>query len=232
MSTGQSAERIEEQQNVIRDRMRDPRYRRNAGAERINKAFRDHVSEMFPDRNGEVIMTVELPLRLSMLDVDYGKIDPRDSVLLSVAHVFNTAAKALPPASPVPVDDVQPPRWTPMTQPYSDSILGYFSRTAAARGKSPDQVFCLPVQGVGILLAQQYLEPGKWERWAIRPMHEESLEVSWSTMLSWLRPLIGNRAAIEVYPQDGIILDRAPFRWFWILPDGVVPSEFNLNFGS
>lgn len=118
----------------------------------------------------------------------------------------------------------------PLPREYWDAHQSMFSRTARLRGKQPDQVFVSSGLNGIELYAQQYLEPGKWERWCIRPSCEDSLEVSWSTMLSWLRQVIGNRAAIEVYPPDGEILDRAPFRWFWLLPDNRVPEEFNLKF--
>lgn len=94
------------------------------------------------------------------------------------------------------------------------------------RGKVPDEVYRSKPSGA--MYAMRYIEPGIHERWGITLWPQRDIEVSWSTMIEWLRPLIGDRVAIEVYPRDSEIINTAPTRWFWILP-GNLPPEIDLN---
>jgi len=120
--------------------------------------------------------------------------------------------------------------WEPMPDKDYGRLQHLFQRTARKRGKVPDAVYVIRNEnGVMVRIAMQYIEPGKWERWGIRTHPPETIVESWSTLLEWLRPLIGDRAAIEVYPREECIINTAPFRWFWVVASDDLPSEFDLN---
>jgi hypothetical protein len=74
----------------------------------------------------------------------------------------------------------------------------------------------------------QYIEDGLYERWGIQNHPSSEIHETWSVLLSWLRPLIGDRHAIEIYPCDSQIIDTAPIRWFWVLPHDL-PAACNLK---
>ena len=120
--------------------------------------------------------------------------------------------------------------WQPVTPREMELLHMCFSRSARHRGKLPDAVWVVRGESGNLIRsAMQYIEPGKWERWGLQQQPPSEIRESWSTVLSWLRPLIGNRAAVEVYPQDEEILNTAPIRWFWITPDGHTPAVVNLQ---
>jgi len=127
--------------------------------------------------------------------------------------------------------------WSPATPEEREKLHKFFSRMSRKRGKLPDSVHVVrDPYGTITRSAIQYIETGKWERWGIQwhhfGMYEElskDIRESWSTILEWLRPLIGDRAAIEVYPRESQIVNTASIRWFWVLPTANVPPEFNLD---
>ena len=114
--------------------------------------------------------------------------------------------------------------WEPMTNEEYDRI---FACSVSRRGNKPNLVLVERDNGKIIRYAVQYIEDGKWVRWGIRNEHGEIKE-SWSTIMEWLRPLIDDNPAIEVYPRVKDLVDSAPTRWFWVIP-GDLPKEFNLN---
>lgn len=122
--------------------------------------------------------------------------------------------------------------WEPVTEREMEMLQVIFSKLSAARGVLPCKVMVVrdPNRSVGAFrrVAMQYIEKGKWERWGIRLQPPEDIRESWSTLCEWLRPLIGNRAAIEVYPRDEDIVNTAPTRWFFVLP-GDQPAEWDLR---
>lgn len=87
------------------------------------------------------------------------------------------------------------------------------SRLARHRGVEPTAVYANKM-----FLAMQYHERDKWERWSLQLIDGDEIALSWSTVLIWLRDLIGDRRFIEVYPRDEEIVDTAPVRWFWVMP--------------
>ena len=112
-----------------------------------------------------------------------------------------------------------------------DVLLEKFqSRVARQRGNEPSLVFVKRTVGTSgiVYVAMQYCEPGKWERWMIRKTQQQEIHGSWSDMMDLLRPLIRDRAAIEIYPRETETVNHAPVRHFWILPDGIQP-EFDLR---
>lgn len=100
-----------------------------------------------------------------------------------------------------------------------------FQRSRMKYDKMPDAVY---ESSSRKMLALQYLEDGKWERWGIRNVSENNIVSTWSQIMEWLRPLIGDNHAIEVYPREKETINTAPFRWFWIIP-GNLPKEYDLN---
>lgn len=119
--------------------------------------------------------------------------------------------------------------WEPMTDEEYDRFQHLFQRSARKRGKMPDAVYVMrDADGRFESSAMQYIEDGKWERWGLRVHPEADIVESWSTILTWIRPLIGDRTAIEVYPRDEYIINTAPIRWFWVVPTDDIPSEFDL----
>lgn len=106
-----------------------------------------------------------------------------------------------------------------IAEPHEHGTLRtYFQRTRLEVGKLPDAVHLLCDQtGDIVFIALQYLEPGKWERWGLRKPHDSDIQESWSSILGYLRPLIGDRPFLEMYPPDEEIINTAPFRWFWVV---------------
>lgn len=122
------------------------------------------------------------------------------------------------------------PEWRLATLPECLKLRPQFSKLARKRGNNPEAIYvCDGVCGSLSHYAMQYKEPGKWERWGIRLMPEAEISVSWSVMLAWLRPLIGDRAVIEVYPRNHDIVNTAPARWFWVIPSSGLPPEFDIQ---
>lgn len=136
-----------------------------------------------------------------------------------------------PEIIPMPVDRSL---WTPVTGREYELLHKVFQRSRRRRrGKLPDAVYEMCNEaGVPTRVALQYIEPGKWERWGIQKRPPDDIVESWSTIMGWLRPLIGDRAAIEVYPRDEQVVNTAPFRWFWIVPTDELPKEFDLNYAD
>jgi len=135
--------------------------------------------------------------------------------------------------------------WHSPTTAEEAALTHLYSRTAARRGVSPCEVRVRrnAVNKVH-MVAFKYVEPGKWDRWSIsytfgriNPGVEVEARIpqpeitgSWSVVLSWLRPLVGDRAVIEVYPRDAAIVNTAPFRWFWVVPHAFPHTpEFDLR---
>lgn len=121
--------------------------------------------------------------------------------------------------------------WDKIDPDLHDAMDAYWSRCANARGNDPSAIYVIHRRSGKRFthVAIQYLEPGKWERWMIRRAHrDDQIRETWSHMMDLLRPLIGDRAAIEVYPRECDTVDTAHVRHFWILPDGLRP-EFDLR---
>lgn len=119
--------------------------------------------------------------------------------------------------------------WELATDSEREELHPSFQRSARHRGKFPDAVYVVRNRSCRVCSsAMQYIEPGKWERWGIQMFPGADIECSWSTMLKRIRPLIGDRAAIEVYPRDSNIRNSAPIRWFWVVPGDELPPEFDL----
>lgn len=149
-----------------------------------------------------------------------------DGILLIKRH-YEEALLALTPAQP---DVAGEQRWEPVTEHERHILHLTFQRSARHRGKLPDAVYVVRQHGNGFIRsAMQYIEDGKWERWGIQTHPANDICESWSTIMSWLRPLIGDRAAIEVYPREHDVLNTAPIRWFWVVPTDKIPSEYDLN---
>lgn len=120
--------------------------------------------------------------------------------------------------------------WEPATEKELTVLAYSFSRSARYRGKMPDAIYVRRNFAETIYMAAQlYREPGKWERWSIQKVPCVELRLSWSEILYLLRPLLGNRTAIEVYPRDEDIINTANARWFWVVPLDRVPHQFDLS---
>lgn len=120
-------------------------------------------------------------------------------------------------------------QWEKVDPELYDSLEWAHSKVARQRGNKPQSIYILITRGKRFNhVACQYLEPGKWERWVIRRTHQQEIRGSWSDMMDLLRPLICDRAAIEIYPRETETVNHAPVRHFWILPDGIQP-EFDLR---
>jgi hypothetical protein len=125
-------------------------------------------------------------------------------------------------------------QWLAATDEEQLALLPFFSRSRRRVNQLPDKVLVMrSLNGIIVRSAMQYIEPHKWELWGIQRHPEDGLprEIieSWSTVLEWIRPLIGDRAAIEVYPRDCQIINTAPIRWFWVIPGESLPSHFDLH---
>ena len=126
-------------------------------------------------------------------------------------------------ACPVIVDGwCGQPRWGIATEDEKRALDKNFSPSARKRGVLPSKIMVLRAETGEILLsAMQYLEEGKWERWNIQRHPPEEITSSWSTILSWLRAVVGDKTMVEIFPIDAHIVNTAPVRWFWVMPDGV-----------
>jgi hypothetical protein len=54
------------------------------------------------------------------------------------------------------------------------------------------------------------------------PDSQIEIEVSWSVLQSLKETLFPGYLAIEVYPAGSQVVDVAPMRWLWLLPDGAI----------
>ncbi len=105
-----------------------------------------------------------------------------------------------------------------------------FSRISRHRGIEPDVVMVVKnAKGLIVRSAMRYREAGKWIRWGVQNHPWSNIAESWSQTMAWLRPLIGDVNAIEVFPSDEGIVNTAPVRWFWIIPGDGLPSQFDLR---
>lgn len=117
--------------------------------------------------------------------------------------------------------------WLPATESEWRDLQPSFSRIARHQGKTPVKVMVVHSQhGQVVQSAMQYQEDGgKWERWGIQYHPGIDIVESWSTILSWLRPLVGDHSVvIEVYPPALDVVETAPVRWFWVLPSSLFPA--------
>jgi len=122
------------------------------------------------------------------------------------------------------------PNWEKIYSDQHNFMDAYWLKTSTARGNKPNAIYVIYSRGKRFShVALQYLEPGKWEHWAIRRAHrDDEIHGTWSTIMEMIRPLIGDRAAVEVYPRECDIVNTAHFRHFWIPPEGLQP-EFDLR---
>lgn len=133
----------------------------------------------------------------------------------------------------VQVKDQLTLHWELATEADKEKLSDLRSRMARKRGVFPEAVYVK--RGIRYLLmaAMRYVEEGKWERWSICNVplpgqHHLELRATWSEMAQYLRPLVGERTVIEVYPREEDTVNTRPFRWFWVVPDGH-PPEFDLR---
>jgi len=104
-----------------------------------------------------------------------------------------------------------------------------FSRRSRRQGQLPDKLLVMRnSDGQVIRSAIQYLEDGFYERWGIQNHPSTEIRETWSVVLSWLRSLIGDQDVVEAYPRDSRIINTAPIRWFWVLPNGL-PVAYDLS---
>jgi hypothetical protein len=123
--------------------------------------------------------------------------------------------------------------WRPATDREIEIMKKLFSRTERHRGRLPDEVFVVkrhkskgPIQQV----AMKYNGvDGKLDRWGILLSPACDICTTWSKMKDVMNPLVGDQHFIEVYPNDENVLNAAPIRWFWVLRDSELPSEFDLR---
>jgi len=120
-------------------------------------------------------------------------------------------------------------QWQLLEPEKHDTLYALCSPQARRRGNSPKAIYViLNAQNKITHVAMQYLENGKWERWSFRLVPDQEIKGTWSDMMRFIRPLIGDRACIEVYPRDCAVINTAPVRHFWILPNGL-PSFCSLR---
>lgn len=115
--------------------------------------------------------------------------------------------------------------WVPMTGRELEILKVIFSRSERHRGRLPDAVFSMQE-----FVAMKYESNGKqWARWGIQKIGGDEIKESWSFIHAMIEPLMGGKNAIEVFPKSSIVLNTAPIRWFWEVPDDDLPAEFNLR---
>jgi hypothetical protein len=118
--------------------------------------------------------------------------------------------------------------WEEPTPEEVKALAQNFSPRARSRGIFPCGIKVMRVGGEVASVAMNYKETGKWERWSFQLLPPKDISMSWSRMLEWIRPVIGDRACIEIFPREEEIVNTAPVRWFWIVQDEAVLTECSL----
>jgi len=120
--------------------------------------------------------------------------------------------------------------WQLVDPDLHDSLEWAHSKLAAARGSKPENIYILQVRDSKKFdhIAMQYLEEDKWEHWMILRTHKQEIKRTWSEILELIRPLIGDRTVMEVYPRECDTVNTINARHFWVISDGM-RNEFDLR---
>lgn len=121
------------------------------------------------------------------------------------------------------------PKWEIPKREEIPSLTQHFSRTLAAEGTSPSSIMIERDQIGSIrMIAMIYQPAHRYSCLVLKKINPESdFCETWETMLMYIRSLVGNTCAVELYPPDRDIVNTAPCRWFWLVPH--TPSLFNLK---
>lgn len=120
-------------------------------------------------------------------------------------------------------------QWDVATITEWHTLEKHFSRRCRHQGRMPDKLLVMRgTDGQVVRSAIQYIDKGFYERWGIQNHPSSDIRETWSVILGWLRLLVGDRDIVEVYPRDLRIINTAPIRWFWVLPNDL-PLAFDLS---
>lgn len=81
---------------------------------------------------------------------------------------------------------------------------------------------CVEVWLSKVYLVQVYDQPGKWRVLGIRRVNGNEIREGWNELQRIKDEVVGEHArALEHYPRASDLVDSAPMRWLWIVPEDV-----------
>lgn len=120
-------------------------------------------------------------------------------------------------------------KWIRATAEERELLKPKMSRRYRHRGIFPSNVFLIKRGAEILLIAMQYVVQDKWVHWSLQAFNGTDFACRWWDIMKRMRPLIGNRMFIEVFPNDEGIIDTAPVRWFWVPPFEFDHTQFDLR---